>query len=65
MPSRKKRERKIAADVEEGLAGEFGADEPSIRSQITKFFTGRDDPEEQRRKKAARVRAARVKRRRR
>jgi hypothetical protein len=44
--------------VEESVAKAFGADTPSIRSQVTKFFTGEDDEEEKRRKAAAKQRAA-------
>ena len=50
--------KKRKMSVEESVAKAFGADTPSIRSQVTRFFTGKDDDEEKRRKAAAKRRAA-------
>jgi hypothetical protein len=62
MTDRRRKERKIARDTEEGLADTFGANEPSLRSRIVKFITGKDDDTETRRKAAQKARESRRRR---
>lgn len=54
--------KKKKSTVEESIAETFGANQPSLRSKVTRFITGKDDAAEIARKKAQKARELRRRR---